>query len=56
VAQVLQAALLVGTEGAEPLRISVHPNGESFPDLGVELDLVMALTRGQEGKEDAGRG
>ena len=54
--QVFQAALLVGTEGAEPLRVGIHPDGEAFPGAGVQLDLVMAFGLGQEGQQSAGRG
>ena len=37
-AQVFQAALLVGTEGPEPLRGGVHPDGNAFQCKAVELD------------------
>src|ERR1017187_6723785 len=55
-AQVFQAALLVGTEGPEPLGRGVHPYSEAFQGAGVELDLVMACGSGQEREERAGRG
>src|ERR1019366_8382016 len=54
-AQVFQGALLVGTEGAKPLRVGVHPDGEALPGAGVELDLVMAFGLRQEGQQGAGR-
>ena len=55
-AQVFQAALLVGAEGAEPLGVGIHPNREAFPGGGIELHLVMACRRGQQREEGARRG
>jgi hypothetical protein len=55
-AEFYQTAFLVGTEGAETLRIGVHPDDEVFPGAGIEFGLVVTFGLGKQDQQGAGLG